>query len=74
MRHDEALALYNAGQKAVTKILCDLSNTIEFQQEQITFIQPIRIYLLNFIYVISQLTTHVPTIPVRVSCKRIFLR
>jgi len=35
MRHDEALALYNAGPKVVVKILCDLSNTIESQQEQI---------------------------------------
>jgi len=35
MRHDEALALYNAGPKVVAKILCDLSNTIESQQEQI---------------------------------------
>ena len=35
MTHDEALALYNAGQKVVVKILCDLSNTIESQQEQI---------------------------------------
>jgi transposase len=35
MTHDEALALYNAGPKIVAKILCDLSNTIESQQEQI---------------------------------------
>jgi transposase len=35
MTLDEALALYNAGPKVVVKILCDLSNTIEFQQEQI---------------------------------------
>jgi len=35
MTHDEALSLYNAGPKIVVKILCDLSNTIEFQQEQI---------------------------------------
>ena len=35
MTHDEALALYNAGPKVVGKILCDLSNTIESQQEQI---------------------------------------
>jgi len=35
MTHDEALALYNAGPKVVVKILCDLSNTIESQQEQI---------------------------------------
>lgn len=35
MTHDEALALYNAGSKVVAKILCDLSNTIESQQEQI---------------------------------------
>ena len=35
MRYDEALALYNAGPKVVAKILCDLSNTIESQQEQI---------------------------------------
>ena len=35
MTHDEALALYKAGPKVVAKILCDLSNTIESQQEQI---------------------------------------
>ena len=35
MTHDEALTLYNAGAKVVAKILCDLSNTIESQQEQI---------------------------------------
>ena len=35
MKHDEALALYNAGPKVIIKILCDLSNTIESQQEQI---------------------------------------
>jgi len=35
MTHDEASALYNAGPKVVGKILCDLSNTIESQQEQI---------------------------------------
>ena len=35
MRHDEALALYNAGPKVVARILCDLSNTIESLQEQI---------------------------------------
>ena len=35
MTHDEALALYTAGRKVVAKLLCDLSNTIESQQEQI---------------------------------------
>ncbi|MDB4443884.1 IS66 family transposase [bacterium] len=35
MTHDEALALYNAGSKVVAKILCNLSNTIESQQEKI---------------------------------------
>ena len=35
MTPDEALALYNAGPEVVTKTLCDLSNTIESQQEQI---------------------------------------
>ena len=35
MTPDEALALYNAGPKVVVKILCDLTNTIESQQEQI---------------------------------------
>jgi len=35
MTHDEALALYNAGSKVVAKILCDLSHTIESQQEKI---------------------------------------
>jgi transposase len=35
MTHDEALALYTAGRTVVAKLLCDLSNTIESQQEQI---------------------------------------
>lgn len=35
MTHDEALALYTAGPKVIAKLLCDLSNTIESQQEQI---------------------------------------
>lgn len=35
MTHDEALALYSAEPKVVAKILCDLSNTIESQQEQV---------------------------------------
>jgi transposase len=35
MTHDEALALYTAGRKVVAKLLCDLSNTIDSQQEQI---------------------------------------
>ncbi len=35
MRHDEALVLYNAGPEVVANILCDLSNTIESQQEKI---------------------------------------
>jgi len=39
MRHDEALALYNAGPKVVVKILCDLSNTIESLQEQIKVLE-----------------------------------
>lgn len=39
MRHDEALALYNAGPKVATKILCDLSNTIESLQEQIKVLE-----------------------------------
>lgn len=39
MRHDEALALYNAGPKVVIKILCDLSNTIESLQEQIKILE-----------------------------------
>ena len=39
MTHDEALALYNAGPKVVTKILCDLSNTIESQQEQVKLLE-----------------------------------
>ncbi|MDP2705274.1 MAG: IS66 family transposase, partial [bacterium] len=39
MTHDEALALYNAGPKVVAKILCDLSNTIESQQEQIKVLE-----------------------------------
>ena len=40
MTHDEALALYNAGAKVVAKILCDLSNTIESQQEKINLLLP----------------------------------
>ena len=39
MRHDEALALYNAGPKVVIKVLCDLSNTIESLQEQIKILE-----------------------------------
>jgi len=39
MTYDEALALYNAGPKVVTKILCDLSNTIESLQEQIKVLE-----------------------------------
>lgn len=35
MTHDQAWALYTAGRKVVAKLLCDLSNTIESQQEQI---------------------------------------
>ena len=39
MTNDEALALYNAGPKVTVKILCDLSNTIEFQEEQINALE-----------------------------------
>jgi transposase len=39
MTPDKALALYNAGPKVVTKILCDLSNTIESLQEQIKLLE-----------------------------------
>lgn len=39
MTPDEALALYNAGAKVVTKILCDLSTTIESLQEQIKVLE-----------------------------------
>jgi hypothetical protein len=35
MTPDEALAIYNTGPKAVVKILCDFSNTIESQQQEI---------------------------------------
>lgn len=35
MTPDDALALYNSGPKAVVKILCDLSSTIEYQQDHI---------------------------------------
>lgn len=35
MTPDEALVLYNAGPKVVIKTLCDLSNTIASQQDQI---------------------------------------
>jgi transposase len=36
---DEALALYNAGPKIVSKILCDLSNTVQSQEEQIKILE-----------------------------------
>ncbi|MCR4293572.1 MAG: IS66 family transposase [Candidatus Kuenenia sp.] len=39
MTPDDALALYNAGPKVVIKMLCDLSNTIESQQEEITLLE-----------------------------------
>jgi hypothetical protein len=39
MKHAEALALYNAGSKVVTKILCDLCKTIESQQRQIKILE-----------------------------------
>ena len=39
MTNDEALALYHAGPKVVTKILCDLSHTIESLQEQIKVLE-----------------------------------
>ena len=35
MTRDEALTVYNTGQKIVVKTLCDFSNTIQLQQEQI---------------------------------------
>ncbi len=39
MTYDEALALYNAGPKVVTKTLCDFSNAIESLQEQIKVLE-----------------------------------
>jgi len=39
MTPDEALAIYNTGPKAVVKILCDFSNTIESQQQQIKHLE-----------------------------------
>jgi len=36
---DEALALYNAGPKVVSKILCDLSNMVQSQEEQIKILE-----------------------------------
>ena len=39
MTPDEALALYNDGPKVVTKVLCDLSNTVQSQQEQIMVLE-----------------------------------
>ena len=39
MTPDEALALYNAGAKVVTKVLCDLSHTIQSLQEQIKVLE-----------------------------------
>ena len=39
MTPDEALALYNAGPKIVSKILCDLSNTVQSQEEQIKILE-----------------------------------
>jgi transposase len=39
MRYDEALAWYQAGPEVVAQLLCNLSNTIESQQEQIKALQ-----------------------------------
>lgn len=39
MTPDEALAIYNLGPKAVVKILCDFSNTIESHQQQIKVLE-----------------------------------
>jgi transposase len=39
MTSDEALVLYNAGPEVVIKILCDLSNTIASQQDQIKVLE-----------------------------------
>lgn len=39
MTPDEALAIYNTGPKAVVKILCDFSNTIESQQQHIKHLE-----------------------------------
>ncbi len=39
MTPDEALALYNAGPKVVTKTLCDLSNTVGSLQERIKILE-----------------------------------
>jgi len=39
MTPDEALALYNAGPKVVTKVMCHLSNTVQSQQEQIMVLE-----------------------------------
>jgi len=39
MTPDEALAIYNTGPKAVVKILCDFSNTIESLQQQIKVLE-----------------------------------
>ncbi len=35
MTRDEALTVYNTGPEVVAKILCDFSDTIQLQQEQI---------------------------------------
>jgi transposase len=39
MTRDEALALYNSGSAAVVEALCDLSDTVETQQKQITSLE-----------------------------------
>jgi len=39
MTYDEALATYNAGSKVVVKTLCELSDTIESQQEKIKVLE-----------------------------------
>ena len=40
----------------------------------VTVIQPPGIYLLNFIGIISQLTSHVPKLPLRFRCERTSMR
>ena len=39
MTHDEASLLYNAGAETMIKILCELSETVEAQQEKIKILE-----------------------------------
>ncbi len=58
MTHDEALALYTAGRKVVAKLLCDLSNTIESQQEQIKALE-VKVAKLSKIFLAFDSMPHI---------------